>query len=542
MSMHQPDDYSDVDPAADPPKWPKYKSASQQASFGRALSNIGLLYGHINTMMMKVCSTPEGGDPVRMYERRGWTYLEKRLADTVAPRTHSLDISAWPKAEKGRETMQEHKAQDGDPVNLNGVKDPTPEQMGPITMSEDEKVLVAQADHSGMSVSFMGTLGVLCGANGRGAPVAVSHFGQELRATRVFTMENDFTICEEVYASVAVPMLENIVELDFTNLCDGWGAVDWKHLGGTLDSAKKLKKLAIVTDPKHNESSAMVRTSGESEGLTDENAVLFFGEMVKGTAPWLKELNMLHCKMGSAGRCAFIEAKKRGAMPALRSVLATTPQGAEKDKGEGKVLMDAIKAGHFKNIHELNLGVDLNEKQSERFMDLVPKKAPAMRETWVKHPSEDAQDAHREMLIELQKKRLDGAHLAKHFKQDTQLGCHMSPDYMREDSEWRDPLPWGDDEIVQFAAAIADATKAGALKKVKFLRLDGLQLGDEAYNALAAALRDGALPALQRIECEGRTAAAYAAKAACKKIDAEMKAILKSKGVQFDEEPVRASA
>ena len=50
MSMFQPDDTTGAKPA--------YTKPAEQASFGRALRNIGLLYGHRGTTVLKLTATP----------------------------------------------------------------------------------------------------------------------------------------------------------------------------------------------------------------------------------------------------------------------------------------------------------------------------------------------------------------------------------------------------------------------------------------------------------------------------------------------------
>ena len=96
MSMFQPDDTTGAKPA--------YTKPAEQASFGRALRNIGLLYGHAGTVVFKMTETPlpADGDPDRVYGRRGWCHLERRLGDLEAPASNSLDVAAWPTAEAER--------------------------------------------------------------------------------------------------------------------------------------------------------------------------------------------------------------------------------------------------------------------------------------------------------------------------------------------------------------------------------------------------------------------------------------------------------
>ena len=100
MSMFQPDDTTGAKPA--------YTKPAEQASFGRALRNIGLLYGHAGSVVFKMTKTPlpADGDPDRVYHRRGWCHLERRLGDLEAPASNSLDVAAWPTAEAERATRE----------------------------------------------------------------------------------------------------------------------------------------------------------------------------------------------------------------------------------------------------------------------------------------------------------------------------------------------------------------------------------------------------------------------------------------------------
>ena len=94
MSMFQPDDRTGF----------TYSVPTQQTSFGRALRNIGLLYGHRGSSVFKMTKTPlpPEGDPQRVYEKRGWTHLERRLGDLEAPASNSLNVAAWAMAVTAR--------------------------------------------------------------------------------------------------------------------------------------------------------------------------------------------------------------------------------------------------------------------------------------------------------------------------------------------------------------------------------------------------------------------------------------------------------
>ena len=50
-----------------------FTKPDEEASFVRALRNIGLLYAHAGTVIFKITMTPTtSGNPDRVYSRRGW--------------------------------------------------------------------------------------------------------------------------------------------------------------------------------------------------------------------------------------------------------------------------------------------------------------------------------------------------------------------------------------------------------------------------------------------------------------------------------------
>ena len=190
------------------------RTAAQQASFDRALRNIGLLYGHKGTVVFKLTDTPlpAGGDPDRVYSKRGWTHLERRLGDLEAPASNSLDVANWPLAAFERAERKR----------------------GPLQLRESEEELAAQGDHS--EVLRPGTLGAL--VRDTGAPVSPKHFEEELKK-KVFSYDSDRAVCAGLYRGVAEPLLAGVERLMF----DGppWTSDDWRHLGGVLACCTKLR-------------------------------------------------------------------------------------------------------------------------------------------------------------------------------------------------------------------------------------------------------------------------------------------------------------
>ena len=170
MSMFQPDDRRAT----------TYSKPAQQASFGRALRNIGLLYGHGATVVFKLTATPlpPGGDPMRVYEKRGWTHLERRLGDVEAPASNSLDVAAWPTAEAERAAREDERAPRRKPRRRSAAA--AAARVG------------GGARRAGRPRSHRfhpGTLGALI-RGGRGAPVSPAHFEPELKE-KVFSVDAD---------------------------------------------------------------------------------------------------------------------------------------------------------------------------------------------------------------------------------------------------------------------------------------------------------------------------------------------------------------
>ena len=117
---------------------PRTRAAPARRRSSARLRNIGLLYGHGGDRRVQAAATPlpEGGDKDRVYHRRGWTHLERRLGDLEAPASNCLDVSAWPKAAAER-AAREDTAMD------RGI---TAAQRGPPQLRESEEELAAQGD------------------------------------------------------------------------------------------------------------------------------------------------------------------------------------------------------------------------------------------------------------------------------------------------------------------------------------------------------------------------------------------------------------
>ena len=139
---------------------------------------------------------------MRVYEKRGWTHLERRLGDLCAPATNSLDVAAWPTAEA------ERAARNPDIMRATAAR------RGPPQLHESEWKLAAQGDHDAYTP---GTLGALIRDGGRGAPVSPAHFELELKE-KVFSVDADRVVCAGLYAGVAVPLLAGVEAVSYTHL------------------------------------------------------------------------------------------------------------------------------------------------------------------------------------------------------------------------------------------------------------------------------------------------------------------------------------
>ena len=132
MSMFQPDDTTGAKPA--------YTKPAEQASFGRALRNIGLLYGHAGSVVFKMTKTPlpADGDPDRVYHRRGWT---PPRAAPRRPRGAGVEQPRRLGVADGRGGARRPRLWE----ERNGVA--TAAQRGPPQLRESEEELAAQGDH-----------------------------------------------------------------------------------------------------------------------------------------------------------------------------------------------------------------------------------------------------------------------------------------------------------------------------------------------------------------------------------------------------------
>ena len=239
------------------------------------------------TVVFKMTNTPlpAGGDPDRVYHRRGWTHLERRLGDLEAPATTSLGVSAWPTAEAERAAGK-------------AAYDATEAQRGPPQLRESEEELAKQGDH--INIYGPRTLGALLRDGGRGAPVSPEHFEEELKE-KVFSFDADRTVCAGLYRGVAEPLLAGVEKLRFTNLA--WTAADWRHLGGALACCTKLRELKLY-----------------SMGADDAAMAAFGGALGSGGAPALEYLSLHGNKIGDEGARHLGDALARGAAPALKTI------------------------------------------------------------------------------------------------------------------------------------------------------------------------------------------------------------------------------
>ena len=302
MSMHQPDQHGKRTP-------------EEQASFGRALSNIGLLYGHTDTTVMKITDTPTVNDPDRVYSRRGWTHLERRLADLDGPAHKCIDVSRWNEAVKARCTMLNERHAYGFSLNEAQVWAPSSEQRAVPQLKSSDQELARQGDYCRQYEP--GTIAVLnAGPNGRGSLVSPAAFAEELKL-RVFGYDSDRKVCEGLYRGVAEPVLAAVEKLAFTQIA--WADEDFLNLAGVLDCTAKLASLSFDRMGEDHGRDGLQEKKMTTMGLDDRTAQLVFGKLARGSLLGLEMVSINVCSFGSEGLRHFADALRRGAAQNLKS-------------------------------------------------------------------------------------------------------------------------------------------------------------------------------------------------------------------------------
>jgi hypothetical protein len=505
MSMFQPDDRTGF----------TYSVPTQQTSFGRALRNIGLLYGHRGSSVFKITKTPlpPEGDPQRVYEKRGWTHLERRLGDLEAPATNSLDVSVWPTA------MLLMKSSDVRAASA-------VLRAGRTQLHESEEELAEQGDH--YLIERPGMLGALI-RGGRGAPVSPKHFEEELEE-KVFSVDADRKTCAGLYRGVAEPLLADVEELKFEYLA--WTEADWRHMGGTLACCPKLDYLdlslmattdaamtAFGTAVERGAAPALKVLQFQRNEIGDEGLRHVADALARGAAPVLKVLKLCVNKIGGEGLRHLSDALARGAAPALE----TLDLGNNKIGDEGvRHLGDALARGAAPALKELNIVTnEIGDEGTHHLSDALARgAAPALERLYLnqnkigdkgmRHLAEAlARGAAPALKIlhlygipgnkkvveyalmhrALPEQLLDGAFLAARFADAKALDCGE--------------FGWGVEEARRLAAALEHATAQGALKSLEVLDLNSNKIGDEGLRHVADALARGAAPALKDLTVWG---------------------------------------
>jgi len=216
MCMHQPDAEMK-------------RTDAETSAFRRALFNIGVLYGHAGTAVMKITETPAGSDPDRVYNRRGWTHLEKCNADLIKPVYSVVDVSAWNKSEIG--ALEDASGGVGYDTRYEIY-----EAKGKWTTEPD----------SSRTAWWIGTdqsKQMRMAGRTRGPPRSPSAFEEEL-AEVVFGYESDRKVCADLYARTAVPLLASQEAFEFSGL--PWSPKQFGQLGAALGMCEKLGSLSIT--------------------------------------------------------------------------------------------------------------------------------------------------------------------------------------------------------------------------------------------------------------------------------------------------------
>ena len=524
MCMHQPDNLSGAAPA--------YTKPAEQESFGRALRNIGLLYGHAGTVVFKLTATPlpTGGDPDRVYSRRGWTHLERRLGDLEAPLTNSLDLARW-KLEPPPDRLDSH----GIPKNPGRLKSEENARCKVLQLY-NERSEAYEGEH--VTIGFLpGPLGALIRDGGRGAPVSPAHFEEELKE-KVFSYETDRKTCAGLYRGVAEPLLAGVETLTFNELA--WTAADWRHMGGVLACCTKLRKLNLT---RMNADDAAIAAFGgalvsgaapalevlDLAGGTGENINRIGDEgmrhlsdaLARGAAPALEVLSLKgNREIGDRGVRHLRDALASGAAPALKELMVNgwaslhgdllvrffadaeelscgggvfaggngLGFGDDEARRLAAALEHATAHGALKALKRLDIGKNrIGDEGARHLADALARgAAPVLDRLNIYGNPASVQD-----VLEQRRKRnlLDGAFFVTHLADAKELHCGG--------------LDWGDDEVRGFAAAVEHAHAQGALKALEGLILIDNKIGDEGLRHLVDALARGAAPALKTLSLYG---------------------------------------
>jgi len=226
--------------------WQKERSDEQDASFGRGLASMDLLYAHQETAVLRMTRTLEGYDALP-YGSRGWPFFETTVSQLIKPAHLSLDLGT--DAAKAALTKFE-----GRPKAV--------------------EALAGQGRYWGAFVE--GTFAAFKGV--RAPPLAPAEFERRAAAMTV-TNGKDKGVLIELQAKVATAVLGGVQELSYLQL--GWGVAEVRVLAQALPMCAELRSLDL-----------------RGNSLAHGGAAALAGALAIG-APNLTALSLRDCKMGA---------------------------------------------------------------------------------------------------------------------------------------------------------------------------------------------------------------------------------------------------
>ena len=226
--------------------WQKERSDEQDASFGRGLASMDLLYAHQETAVLRMTRTLEGYDALP-YGSRGWPFFETTVSQLIKPAHLSLDLGTdAAKAAlanfEGRPKAAEALARQGSYIH---------------------------AFREGTFAAFKGV---------RAPPLAPAEFERRAAAMTV-TNGKDKGVLIELQAKVATAVLGGVQELSYLKL--GWGVAEAQVLAQALPLCAELRSLDLM-----------------GNSLADGGAAALAGALTT-SAPNLIALNLQNCELGA---------------------------------------------------------------------------------------------------------------------------------------------------------------------------------------------------------------------------------------------------
>ena len=165
--------------------WQKERTEEQDASFGRGLASMDLLYAHQDTAVLRMTRLLDGYDTLP-YDSRGWPYFETTVSQLIKPAHLCLDLGT----DAAREALARF---DGKPKAVEALA-----SQGSYTHAFNE----------GTFAAFKGS---------RAPPLTPAEFERRVE-NKTVTNGKDMRVLIELQATVATTVLGETQELNYFKL------------------------------------------------------------------------------------------------------------------------------------------------------------------------------------------------------------------------------------------------------------------------------------------------------------------------------------